>query len=73
MIQARLKHISTTLAITEIANDDGIGIEKAQLLQKDAFFTHESLGSKIVRERVQLLNELGCIDEDGKRLSDNFY
>jgi ligand-binding sensor domain-containing protein len=42
-----------------IIEDDGVGIEKARELQKDAFITYESLGSKIVRERVDLLNELG--------------
>ena len=42
-----------------IIEDDGVGIERAQELQKDAFLKHESLGSKIVKERVQLLNELG--------------
>ena len=42
-----------------IIEDDGIGIERAQELRKNAFLTHESLGSKIVRERTQLLNELG--------------
>lgn len=42
-----------------IIEDDGVGITKAQELQKDAFQTHQSLGSKIVRERVLLLNELG--------------
>ncbi|NOT36389.1 MAG: histidine kinase [Saprospiraceae bacterium] len=42
-----------------VIEDDGIGIEKAQELQKNAFHTHESLGSKIIRERIELLNELG--------------
>ncbi|HMS70636.1 MAG TPA: two-component regulator propeller domain-containing protein [Saprospiraceae bacterium] len=42
-----------------IIEDDGVGITKAQELQKNAFQTHQSLGSKIVRERVNLLNELG--------------
>lgn len=39
--------------------DDGVGIKRAQELRKDAFLTHESLGSKIIKERIQLLNELG--------------
>jgi len=39
--------------------DDGVGIEKALQMQKEAFVTHVSLGSKIVKERVQILNELG--------------
>lgn len=42
-----------------VIEDDGVGIERSQELQKDAFQTHESLGSKIVRERIELLNELG--------------
>lgn len=39
--------------------DDGVGIEEAMQLQKQTFVTHTSLGSKIVKERVDLLNELG--------------
>jgi sensor histidine kinase YesM len=39
--------------------DDGVGIAEAMHLQKQTFVTHTSLGSKIVRERVDLLNELG--------------
>ena len=42
-----------------VIEDDGVGIKKAMELQKDAFHTHQSLGSAIVRERVFLLNELG--------------
>jgi len=42
-----------------IIEDDGVGIEFAQQIQKGPFITHESLGSKIVKERVALLNELG--------------
>jgi len=41
-----------------IIEDDGVGIEKSKELQKDSFQTHESLGSKIVLERIQLLNDL---------------
>jgi two-component sensor histidine kinase len=39
--------------------DDGVGMEEAMQLQKQTFVTHTSLGSKIVKERVDLLNELG--------------
>jgi ligand-binding sensor domain-containing protein len=42
-----------------VIEDDGVGIEKAIELQKESFVVHSSLGSKIVKERVQLLNELG--------------
>lgn len=45
--------------LTCIIEDDGVGIAKSMDLQKDAFRTHQSLGSAIVRERVFLLNELG--------------
>lgn len=39
--------------------DDGVGIEQSLEMQKESFAIHKSLGSKIVKERVQLLNELG--------------
>ncbi len=42
-----------------IVEDDGIGIEKAREIQKGQFKAHRSLGSKIVMERIQLLNDLG--------------
>ncbi|MBK8701377.1 MAG: histidine kinase [Saprospiraceae bacterium] len=42
-----------------IIEDDGVGIDKSQELQKEKFAVHDSLGSKIVVERIQLLNELG--------------
>ncbi len=54
-----LKFDSKNGTLCCVIEDDGVGIERAQELQKDAFLKHESLGSKIVKERVQLLNELG--------------
>ena len=46
-----------------IIEDDGVGIAHSQNLRKETFLTHKSLGSKIVKERVNLLNELGYIIE----------
>jgi len=42
-----------------IIEDDGVGIEKSSELKKKRIFKHESLGSKIVKERIDLLNKLG--------------
>ncbi len=42
-----------------IIEDDGIGISKSQEVQKKKYAVHDSLGSKIVMERIQLLNEMG--------------
>lgn len=39
--------------------DDGVGMEASRRMRESAFQTHKSLGSKIVAERVDLLNELG--------------
>jgi len=39
--------------------DDGIGIAESMKIHKKYNKTHESLGSKIVMERIELLNKLG--------------
>lgn len=42
-----------------IIEDDGVGMEKSMELHKGQYQVHTSLGSKIVKERIQLLNQMG--------------
>ena len=42
-----------------IIEDDGVGMEQSKEIHKERYATHDSLGSKIVKERIQLLNEMG--------------
>ena len=42
-----------------IVEDDGVGMKKSMEMHKDQYLVHKSLGSKIVKERIQLLNQMG--------------
>ena len=42
-----------------VIKDNGIGIEESMRIYSDAGRVNSSLGSKIVQERIDLLNQLG--------------
>ena len=42
-----------------IIEDDGVGMKESKEIRKHSFSEHKSLGSKIVQERIDLLNNMG--------------
>jgi len=54
-----IRFARTDQALTCSVSDDGIGRAEAARRAKQAFRTHRSLGTKMIEERIELLNQLG--------------